>query len=279
MEFKELGRSGKKFPVLGLGTWGIGGFTTRHLGGVDEDEVRALQLGLELEMRLVDTAEIYARGHSEEVVAKAVKGQRDRVFIATKVSREHLRYDDVIKSCESSLRRLGTNYIDLYQVHWPNQSVPISETMKAMEKLIDGGKIRHIGVSNFSVQQTREAQDALSRVTLASNQVEYSLLDRSIEPDLLPYAENEHITIIAYTPIAKGEISRGGRGERWQVLDQIASKYGKTRIQVALNWLIAKKPVVAIPKAISSDHLRENAGAVGWQMTKTEHDALNQAFR
>jgi diketogulonate reductase-like aldo/keto reductase len=279
MEFKELGRSGKKIPVLGLGTWGIGGLMTRRIGRGDEDEVRALRLGLELEMCLVDTAEMYARGHSEEVVAKAVRGQRDGVFIATKVSREHLRYDDVVKSCESSLRRLGTNYIDLYQVHWPNSSVPISATMKAMEKLVDEGKIRHIGVSNFSVQQTREAQAALSRSTLASNQVEYNLLDRSIELDLLPYAEDERITIIAYTPIAKGEISRGGRGERWKVLDRIASKYGKTRIQVALNWLIAKKPVVAIPKAVSLDHLRENAGAVGWQMAQAEHDELNQAFR
>jgi len=278
MEYKELGKSGMKIPVLGLGTWGIGGLSSRNTQRDDED-LRALRLGLELEMRFIDTAEMYSGGHSEELVAKAVKPEREKVFIATKVSPEHLRHDDVIKACESSLKRLETNYIDLYQVHWPNPSIPISETMKAMEHLVAEGKTRHIGVSNFSVQQTREAQQALSKSSLASNQVEYSLLDRSIEPNLLTYADKENITIIAYTPIAKGRISEGGRGERWQILDQITSKYNKTRTQVALNWLIAKKPVVAIPKAGSLDHVRENAGAVGWQMSKTDHEMLSEAFR
>jgi diketogulonate reductase-like aldo/keto reductase len=277
MEFKELGSSGHKIPVLGLGTWGIGGSMSRYVGR-DEESLLALRLGLELGMLFIDTAETYAEGHSEEIVAQAVKSQRESIFIATKVSPEHLRYNDVIKSCEISLKRLETNYIDLYQVHWPNPSIPIAETMKAMEHLAAEGKVRHIGVSNFSVQQTREAQDALSKRSLASNQVEYSLLDRSIEPDLLPYSEREHVTIIAYTPIAKGRISQGGKGERWRLLDQIASKYEKTRIQVALNWLIAKKPVVAIPKAASVDHVRENAGAIGWQMAREDYEGLDKAF-
>ena len=228
MEFKELGKSGQKIPVLGLGTWGIGGSMTRY-AGEDDESLRALRLGLELGMLFIDTAEMYAGGHSEEIVAKAVNSQRDKVFIATKVSPEHLHYDDVIKSCQSSLKRLETNYIDLYQVHWPNPSIPIAETMKAMEHLAAEGMIRHIGVSNFSVRQTREAEEALSMHSLDSNQVEYSLLDRSIEPDLLPYSEKQHITIIAYTPIAKGRISQGGRGERWRVLDKIASKYERTQ--------------------------------------------------
>jgi diketogulonate reductase-like aldo/keto reductase len=278
MEFKKLGKSGTKIPVLGLGTWGIGGFSSRH-SGENDDDVRALRLGFDLEMRFVDTAEAYGRGHSEEVVAKAVKSRRESVFIATKVSPENLRYDDVIRSCRSSLKRLETSFIDLYQVHWPNTSIPIAETMKAMEHLVAVGKIRHIGVSNFSVQQTREAEKALSKNTLASNQVEYSLVDRSIEDDLLPYAEKEHITVIAYSPIARGQISSGGRGERWQVLDEIASKYNKTRTQVALNWLIAKNPVVAIPKAASLDHVRENAAAAGWQISQSDREALNQAFK
>lgn len=279
MEFKELGKSSQKIPVLGLGTWGIGGFSTRYLRGGDEEGVRALRLGLELEMRFIDTAEMYARGHSEEIVARAVKSQRDKVFIATKVSPEHLHYDDVIKSCESSLQRLETDYVDLYQVHWPNPSIPIAETMKAMEHLATEGKIRHIGISNFSVRQTIEAQESLSKSTLASNQVEYSLLDRSIETDLLSYAERAHITIIAYSPVARGQIPQGRRGQQWQVLDEIASKYGKTRTQVALNWVIARNPVAAIPKAASLDHVRENAGATGWQMSKMDHEKLSEAFR
>ena len=278
MESKELGKSGEKIPVLCLGTWGIGGFGSKHLGG-DDDAVQALRLGLELGMRFIDTAEMYARGHSEEVVAKAVKTERESVFIATKVSAEHLSYEGVLKSCETSLKRLETSNIDLYQVHWPNPHIPIAETMKAMERLVEEGKVRHIGVSNFSVGQTREAQEALSKSSLASNQVEYSLLDRSIEEDLLPHAEKEHITIIAYSPIARGQIPHGGRGERWKVLDQIASKYGKTRTQVALNWLVVKQPVVAIPKAANLEHVRENAGAVGWKISKEDQDALNQAFK
>jgi diketogulonate reductase-like aldo/keto reductase len=277
MDYKELGKSGVKVPVLGLGTWGIGGFSSKHVGG-DDQAVRALRLGLELEMRFIDTAEMYASGHSEEVVAGAVAAERANVFIASKVSGENLSYERVLRSCESSLRRLQIGYIDLYQVHWPNPSIPVAETMKAMERLLAEGKIRHIGVSNFSVRQTREAQTALSKVDLASNQVEYSLLDRSIEQDLLRFATDEHITIIAYSPVGRGQVAKGGRGRRWEVLEQIARKYGKTKVQVALNWLIVKDPVVAIPKAVSLDHVKENAGAAGWKLNQEDEAALNSAF-
>jgi diketogulonate reductase-like aldo/keto reductase len=151
--------------------------------------------------------------------------------------------------------------------------------MKAMERLVQEGKVRLIGVSNFSVQQTREAQGALSKNSLASNQVKYSLVDRSIETDLLSFAEREHLTIIAYSPIAKGRIAQTERGDQWQLLDRIASKHGKTRTQVALNWLLAKEPVVAIPKAASLEHVKENAGATGWMLTKDDEEALSRAFR
>ena len=277
MEFKKLGKTGVEIPVLGLGTWGMGGFSDRHLGGEDK-AVRALRLGLELGMRFIDTAEMYAHGHSEEVVGMAVGKERESVFIATKVSAENLSYEDVIRSCEASLKRLKTNYVDLYQVHWPNTRIPISETMKAMEKLAKDGKVREIGVSNFSVQQTREAQEALSKRTLASNQVEYSLVERSIEENLLPYCMNEQVTIIAYSPVARGHIPGGGWEERWQILDRIAEKYGKTRIQAALNWLICKEPVVAIPKAANLEHVKENAGSVGWTLKREDQDALSKAF-
>ena len=245
--------------------------------GGDDRAVQALRLGLELEMRFIDTAEMYASGHSEEVVARAVGAEREKVFIASKVSGENLSYERVLRSCNSSLARLQTGYIDLYQVHWPNPSIPISETMRAMERLLGEGKIRHIGVSNFSVEQTREAQTALSKADLVSNQVEYSLLDRSIEEDLLSFATGQHITIIAYSPVGRGQIAKG-RGRRWEVLEQIAGKYGKTKVQAALNWLIVKEAVVTIPKAASLDHVRENAGAAGWKLTREDQTALNSAF-
>lgn len=278
LDFKKLGKSEVEIPVLGLGTWGFGGFSNRHLGG-EEKDVKALRLGLELGMRFIDTAEMYAHGHSEEVVALAVGEERENVFIATKVSAENLAYERVLRSCEASLNRLKTDYIDLYQVHWPNSRIPIAETMRAMEKLADDGKVRAIGVSNFSVEQTREAQEALSKHSLASNQVEYSLAERSIEYGLLPYCEKEKVTIIAYSPVARGRIPGGGRDERWRTLDNVASKYGKTRTQVALNWLICKEPVVAIPKAGSLEHVRENAGSVGWSLKKEDQDALDKAFQ
>jgi diketogulonate reductase-like aldo/keto reductase len=278
MELKKLGKTSVEIPVLGLGTWGIGGLSSSRRGG-EEKDASALRLGLELGMRFIDTAEMYAHGHSEDVVAMAVGEERDGVFIATKVSAENLAYEDVLRSCEASLKRLKTNYVDLYQVHWPSSHIPILETMRAMEKLVEAGKVREIGVSNFSVKQTREAQEALSRKTVASNQVEYSFVERSIEHDLLPYCVKEHLTLIAYSPIARGHIARGGQDERWRALDSVAQKYGKTRTQVALNWLICKEQVVAIPKAGNPEHVRENAGAAGWRLEAEDQDLLSRAFR
>ena len=250
---------------------------SKHSGG-DTDAVRALKLGLELGMRFIDTAEMYARGHSEEVVAEAVEQERESVFIATKVSPENISYDNLLRSCESSLRRLKTSYVDLYQVHWPNSQIPIKETMRAMEKLTAEGKIRHVGVSNFSKKQTREAQEALSKTSLASNQVEYSLLERSVEKELLPYCTSEHITVIAYTPLGRGSLTEGHRDRGRKVLDEVATKYRKTRAQVALSWLIAKESVVAIPKASNLEHVRENAAAAGWKLSEGDQDILSEAF-
>ena len=246
--------------------------------GGESDQIRALKLGLELGMRFIDTAEMYAHGHSEEVVADAIRGEREKVFLATKVSAENLAYDAVLRSCESSLKRLRTSYVDLYQVHWPNSRIPIQDTMRAMEKLLAEGNIRNIGVSNFSKKQTREAQEALSKTTLASNQVEYSLVERSIEKELLPYCTSEHVTVIAYTPLGRGRFLTGQRDKGGRVLDEIAVKYGKSRAQVALNWLICKEPVVTIPKASSLDHVRDNAGAAGWQLSREDQDMLSKAF-
>jgi len=277
LELKKLGRTNVEIPVLGLGTWGIGGLSNRRRGS-EEDDAGALRLGLKLGMRFIDTAEVYARGHSEDIVAMAVGDERENVFIATKVSAENLAYEHVLRSCEASLRRLKTSYVDLYQVHWPNTRIPIQETMKAMEKLVEDGKVREIGVSNFSVKQTREAQEALSRKTVVSNQVEYSLVERSIEDDLLQYCVKEHVTVIAYSPIARGHIAGGGRDERWRTLDSVAQRYGKTRTQVALNWLICKENVVAIPKASNPEHVRENAGGAGWKLEPEDQEALSKAF-
>jgi len=267
MDYVMLGKSVLSVPVLGMGTWGDG----FRPGGSVSRSVDALRKGLDLGMVLIDTAESYGLGFSEKVVGEAIKGRRDEVIVATKVSASNLGYDDILRSAEKSLKRLNTKFIDLYQVHSPSSSIPVDETMRAMEHLIDEGKIRSIGVSNFSVDQIKDAQEALSKCELASNQVKYSLLDREIEFDILPYCQREKITVIAYTPIAGGEVLTMRISGR---LREIGDKYGKTSIQVALNWLLTKPGVIAIPKALNVAHLEENAGAVGWTLSNEDISIL-----
>jgi diketogulonate reductase-like aldo/keto reductase len=262
LEFRELGRTGEKVSTIGMGTWNMGVYSSTDQKAA---QVRALKRGIELGINLIDTAESYARGKSEEVVAEAIRGQRDKVFIATKVSAEHLRHDDLISSCEASLRRLGVSHIDLYQVHWPSDNIPIKETMGAMEELVHAGKIRYIGVSNFGVQLTEEARSALSKSDVVSNQVEYSLSNRWVESEMLPYCERQKMTLIAYSPLARGSIPEPA------VSRTLLWKYNLTSAQAMLNWVTRSKQVVAIPKAADLAHLEENAASVGVRMTEAEY--------
>jgi diketogulonate reductase-like aldo/keto reductase len=243
----------------------------------DEVGIEALRLGLDLEMKFIDTAEMYGAGHSEEVVAQALEGRLDRVFVASKVSPRHFAYNDVLEAAKRSLKRLGLKQMDLYQLHWPNPSIPISETMRAMEKLVSDGLVRHIGVSNFSVEQMKEAQHSLSQEKIVSNQVEFSLIDRSAEARILPYCQKEGLTLIAYSPLGQGKIPRG-RGSSFKVLDEIAGKLGKSRNQVALNWVLQHNSVVAIPKASDTDHVRENAEVAEWKLDREDYQRLAKAF-
>jgi diketogulonate reductase-like aldo/keto reductase len=256
MRFKQLGRTGEKIPEIGIGTW--------KMGGRAEEEIDAIREGIRLGMGLVDTAEMYA---NEVLVGEAVEGRR--AFMATKVSPQHFRYDSVISSCKASLERLGLAQIDLYQLHWPNNSVPIAETMSAMEHLVDTGMIRHIGVSNFSVEELEEAQAAMKKYEIVSNQVEYSILVREIEEELLGYCQKSGITIIAYSPLARGAVFDKG-AQQYGTLGRIAERRGKSIGQVALNWVVSKRGVVAIPKASDIGHLRDNAGGSGWKLSRDE---------
>lgn len=276
METKKLGRAEVEVPVIGMGTWKLGGCYMPDYSD-DEKAIKSLKVGIELGLTLIDTAEMYGAGHSEELVGEAVKGIREKVFIATKVLPEHLSYEGVLNAAERSLKRLNTNYVDLYQVHAPNPDIPISETMRAMERLVDQGKIRFIGVSNFSVELLTEAQQCLSKYQIVSNQVEYSLLDRRIERDLLPFAEREGIAIIAYSPFATGYLVHHS-ARNTETLKRLAVKYNKTFAQICLNWLISKKPVIAIPKAVDIKHLRENAGAAGWRMKPEDYGTIDKLF-
>ena len=276
MEFRPLGLTHESIPVVGLGTWGIGG----EMGpdsSRDEAGIQALRLGLDLEMKFIDTAEMYGAGHSEEVVARALEGRRDRVFVASKISPRHFAYNDVLEAAKRSLKRLELKQMDLYQLHWPNPRTPISETMRAMEKLVNDGIIRHIGVSNFSVEQMKEAQQSLSHEKVVSNQVEFSLIDRSVEAGILQYCQKEGLTLIAHSPLGQGKIPRG-RGPSFKVLDEIAEKLGKSRNQVALNWVLQHDSVVAIPKAADTNHVKENAEVAEWKLGSEDYQRLAKAF-
>lgn len=263
MERKELGETGVQVPEIGLGTWA-------YTGGVEP-----LRRGISLSAILVDTAEAYS---TEEVVGRAVRGIRDQVFIATKVSPSHFRREELLRAADHSLRRLGTDFIDLYQLHWPNSAVPIQETMGAMEELVDAGKVRFIGVSNFSAAQLQEAQAAMTRHRAVANQVRYNLADRHIEAELLPYCQRTGVTVIAYSPLARG-LDNLRRLDRTGALVRIARETGRSEAQVALNWCISRPGVIAIPKANSIAHVEENCGASGWHLTPQQLQALEEAFR
>jgi diketogulonate reductase-like aldo/keto reductase len=268
LEKRELGRTREKIPVLGMGTWEIGDAQNERRAL----EIRALRRGIELGMTLIDSAEMYGYGNAEKLVGEAIKGVRDEVFIATKVSPQHFGYEDVLRSCASSMRRLGVEHIDLYQLHWPSNQVPIAETMKAMEELVARGKIRYIGVSNFSVAQVLEAREALPRSEIASNQVRYSLTHRSIESELLPFCEREKLTVIAYSPLDTGKLPTG------KIPQALLDKYGRTPAQLMLDWVTYRDAVVAIPKAAKVDHVEKNAAAVDVRISAEDYQALSRIY-
>lgn len=265
MEYRQLGRTGEKTSTIGMGTWRFG---THRSAEERAMQVRSLQRGIELGMNLIDTAEIYASGRSEEVVGEAIRGRRDSVFIATKVAPDNLHRDDVIKSCRASLQRLGISQVDLYQIHWPDPKVPIKETMSAMEQLVRDGLIRYIGVSNFSVKETEDARMALARNEIVSNQVEYSLRRRDVERDILPYCVREKVTLMAYSPLDRGNIPDS-------ISTSILHKYRLTPAQAMLNWVTRNERVVAIPKAADVSHLEENAASVSVRFQPAEYDRIS----
>ncbi|MDA4131540.1 MAG: aldo/keto reductase [Thaumarchaeota archaeon] len=268
MEKRELGRTREKIPVIGMGTWEIGDVQNEGRAL----EIQALHRGIELGMTMIDTAEMYGYGNAEKLVGQAIKGMRDQVFIVTKASPQHFGYEDLLSSCEGSIRRLGVEHIDLYLLHWPSRQVPIGETMKAMEELVSRGKIRYIGVSNFSITQTLAAREALPRSEIACNEVRYSLTHRTIESELLPFCEKEKLTVMAYSPLDTGKILTS------KVPRSLLDKYGMTPAQLMLNWVTYREAVVAIPKAAKFEHVEENAAAVSSRISADDYQVLSRTF-
>jgi diketogulonate reductase-like aldo/keto reductase len=280
IEYKEFGRAKVKVSAIGMGTFFdmpaiIKSRILSHHKN-ESQKVAALKKGIELGINLIDTAEVY---NTETIVAKAIKDfKRDELFIATKVYPLHLRYDQVLKAAQWSMSRLQTPYIDLYQIHVPNPLISIRETMRAMERLVDEGKIRYIGVSNFSLSRFTKAEEALSNHEIISIQNAYNLAERKFEERLLPYCSQNNIAVLAYRPLAHGKLARPSPGTK-EVLNKISKKYGgKTPAQIALNWLLTKsKNVFPIPRASTQERVIENIGAMGWNLEPEETNNLENA--
>lgn len=249
-------------PRLGQGTWHMGEHRSRRAA-----EVAALRLGLDLGMTLIDTAEMYAEGGSEEVVGEAIAGRRDEVFLVSKIYPHNASHTGVPAACARSLRRLKVSCLDLYLLHWPG-ALPIHETVEAFERLREAGKIRAWGVSNFDVVEMEELSPGCS-----ANQVLYNIGERGIEYDLLPWCAEREIPVMAYSPVGQG-----GRMLAHPALKVVAERYGATPAQVALAWTLRQPGVVTIPKAADLDHVRQNAEAGRLELSGEDLEALDAAF-
>lgn len=258
--------SGEAVQVLGQGTWKMGEDSRRRAG-----EVNALKLGLDLGMTLIDTAEMYASGGAEEVVAEAITGHRDELFLVSKVLPSNASRAGVARACENSLKRLRTDRIDLYLLHWPG-SVPLSETVEAFEALKKAGKIRHWGVSNFDTDEMEELTGLRSGDNVQTNQVLYNLSRRGPEFDLGPWSRQRGIPLMAYSPVEQGALARNAR------LETVAACYNATAAQIALAWVMAQPGVIAIPKASSQEHVRQNVAALDIKLTGEDLTELDRAF-
>ena len=258
--------SGQTVPQLGQGTWHMG-----ESGRMRKDEVAALKLGLDLGMTLIDTAEMYGNGGAEEVVAEAVQGRRDECFIVSKVLAENSTRAGTIAACERSLKRLKTDRIDLYLLHWRGRP-KLEETVSGFEALLAAGAIRAWGVSNFDVDDMEELIALKGGTACASNQVLYNLRRRGIEAGLLPWCRERGIPIQAYSPIEQGRLLRD------RALTAVAIRHRATPAQIALAWVLRHKDMMVIPKATTLEHVRENRAALDITLTEQDLGELNRAF-
>lgn len=263
---------GTDVPALGQGTWFMG-----EQPGARAQEIRALQLGIDLGMTLIDTAEMYAEGGAEEVVGKAIAGRRQDVFLVSKVYPHNAGLQSAARACEQSLKRLGTDYLDLYLLHWRG-SIQLSETVAALENLRAAGKIRRWGVSNLDLHEI----EALWRLDGAAencmvNQVLYHLGSRGIEFDLLPWCREHQLPIMAYCPLAQAGRLRRDLLQNPVVLE-VAAAHNATPAQILLAWAIRHHDVIAIPKAVQEQHIRENAAAAEIVLLRAERQALDAVF-
>ena len=269
MERRRLGTTKIEVSVIGQGTWYIDNAERRSA-------IAALRRGLDLGLTHIDTAEMYGSGAAEEVVAEAIAGRREEVFLVSKVLPQNASQKGTIAACERSLARLRTDRLDCYLLHWPGR-YPLRETIAAFEQLKHAGKISSWGVSNFDVPDLERVIQIAGEGNLACNQVLYHLQERAIEHAVIPWCERHNVAVVAYSPFGHGRFptprTPGGR-----VLKQIADAHQATVRQVALRFLARRSTLFAIPKAASLEHIAENAGAGDLHLTEAEITQIDQAF-
>lgn len=271
MKARAFGRTGIDLPAIGQGTWDM-----PEAGPRSREAQRAIRRGIELGMTHVDTAEMYGSGRVEELIGDALRGvRRDRYFIATKVLPANASYRGTLEAAERSIARLGCGHLDLLLLHWPG-SHPLEETMRAFDELVEQGKVRFVGVSNFEPEEMLQAESLL-RAPLACNQVLYHLNERGIEHRLVPVARERGIAVVAYTPFGRGRFLRSGKSAR-ELLEGIAREHGASVHQVALAFLTREAHVFAIPKAASVGHVEENAAAGALELEPADLAAIDAAF-
>ena len=258
--------SGETVPVLGQGTWNMA-----EESAARSDEIAALRVGLDLGLTLIDTAEMYADGGAEELLGKAIEGRREEVFIVSKLMPSHATRSGTVRACEKSLRRLGTDHLDLYLLHWPGR-VPLKETVAGFQDLVADGKIRYWGVSNFDIDDMNKLIGVDGGNEVATNQVLYNLKRRGIEYDLHPWCASRSIPIMAYSPIEQGELLRS------RAVLEIAKRHNATAAQVALAWVLRKDHVIAIPKAGTVEHVRQNRDALHIELSAVDLAELDSSF-
>ncbi|MBE9043400.1 aldo/keto reductase [Pleurocapsales cyanobacterium LEGE 10410] len=259
--------SGREIPILGQGTWRMGERASQK-----QAEIDALKLGIDLGMTLIDTAEMYGEGDAEKIVAEAISGRRDELYLVSKFYPYNASYDGVIAACDRSLSRLKTDYLDLYLLHWRG-SVPLSETLEGLQHLKQAGKILDYGVSNFDTDDMKEAESLPGGKEIVTNQVLYNLLRRGIEWDLLPWCKQRNIPIMAYSPVEQRAFVNDSK------LEDLAAKYNATSTQIALSWLLHQDNVISIPKATNPDHVRENRAALDIKLSAEDLERIDRVFK
>ena len=258
---------GTMVPALGQGTWHMG-----EVAGEAQAEVAALRLGLELGLSLIDTAEMYGSGGAERLVAEAIAGRRDAVFLVSKVLPHNASRDGTLAACEKSLKRLKTDRIDLYLLHWPGAQ-PLGETVAAFERLRKEGKIRYWGVSNFDLSEMQALVRLPNGTACATNQVLYNLAERGTEFDLQPWMAARAMPVMAYTPLGQSRRFLGGTA-----LKEVAARHATAPATVALAFLLARPGIIVIPKAVQAQHVRENAAAASLRLDAEDLAALDAAY-